>query len=380
MRRVYLLLPALLVAAAACLSAGEEAPSGSPSSGRSAGGTDISRHSVPLEEIHFDTFDGGSVPLSEISESKLLSLRDAIPPLDSPKYDDAAAGDGWLQDDDLVIGYEGAEGAYAYPIKILNFHEIVNDELDGVPVLVSYCPLCRSGIVYSRVLDGRELSFGNTSALYESDLVMYDRKTFSYWWQVAGRAIVGSLAGQQMEPLPSITTTWAQWRELHPDTRVLSRDTGYGRNYQRDPFQGYAGTVNAGRYPFPVSERVMDGRLAPADEVLGVTLNGASKAYPLRLLGEAAINDSSGGEAIVVFSSQRGPAGAAFLPQAGGRSLTFEAANGAFRDRETGSEWNLDGRAVAGPLKGSRLERLPSRYTFWFAYVAAFPEAEVYEP
>lgn len=380
-RHVILGLPALALLAAACLGEGGNAP-GETSPGNSArtvAGVDLSRHSVPLEDVHFDTFDGGSIPLSEIGEERIIGLRDAIPPLDAPRYDDAPGGD-WLDPSDLVIGYAGEDGAWAYPLKILNFHEIVNDELDGVPVLVTYCPLCRSGVVYDRRLEGTLHTFGNTSALYENDLVMFDRETSSYWWQTAGEAIVGTLTGKRLAVLPALTTTWSEWKALHPETLVLSRDTGFARPYEREPFADYAASVNDGRFPFPVSEAVNDGRLAPADEVLGVAIGDGSKAYPLRLHGDAAINDSLGGEGVVVFSSEDGPSGGAFRPEVNGRGLTFFFRDGAYLDEETGSRWDLSGRAADGPLKGERLEPLPARYTFWFAYVAAFPETEVYAP
>lgn len=343
-------------------------------------GIDLSRHSVPLADVHFDTFDGGSVPLSEIDEELVLSLVDAIPPLDEPKYEDAAGGD-WLEGDDLVIGYLGANGsAWAFPLKILNFHEIVNDELDDTPVLISYCPLCRSAVVYDRRLDGRELTFGNSSALYESDLVMLDRETSSYWWQVAGEAIVGTLTGARLTTLPSTTATWAQWLEEHPETLVLSRETGFARSYERDVFAGYRDQVNDERFAFPVSAEALDGRLAPGDEVLGLSVGGDSRAYSARALGNAAVNDSLGGEEIVVFSTASGPTAAAYLADAGDGRLAFSYADGQYRDAETGSLWNLSGEAVSGPMEGTTLEPLPGRYTFWFAYIAAFPEADVYAP
>lgn len=109
--------------------------------------------------------------------------------------------------------------AYAYPHKILNFHELVNDAIDGIPLLVSYCPLCGSGVVFDRRLGGRTLRFGNTSALYDSDLVMFDWETNSYWWQVAGEAIVGTLSGETLKVLASTTTQWSTWKSLHPHTR-----------------------------------------------------------------------------------------------------------------------------------------------------------------
>jgi hypothetical protein len=337
----------------------------------------VDRHVVPLEQIYFDTFGGRPVPLSEASEQLIERLRDAIPPIDRPRYGGAEAAD-WLDEDDLVLGYVAGDGGpYAYPLKILNYHEIVNEEFDGLPVLISYCPLCRSGIVYDRRLGERALTFGNTSALYESDLVMYDRETNSYWWQVAGLAIVGELAGQRLEPLPSTTMPWGEWRRLHPDTRVLTRETGYDRPYERDPFQGLPEILDSGRTPFPTSDATRDGRLPPSEVVLGVEVGDSQAVYPLGQLGDAAVNDTVSGTRIVVFSSASGPAGAAFLTQAEGRALTFDHGRDGYRDRESGSTWDLSGRAIAGPLEGTQLTPLATRITFWYAYVAAFPSAEL---
>ena len=308
----------------------------------------------------------------------MLALRDAIPPLTSPRYETALASD-WLPDD-LVVGYEASDGqAFAFPAKILNFHEIVNDDLGGEPLLVSYCPLCRSGIVYDRRLEGRVLTFGNTSALYESDLVMYDQQTLSYWFQVGGEAIVGSLTGTRLKVMPSVTTMWAGWLALHPDTRALSRDTGYRRDYSRDPSIGIETMLNAGSFPFPVTDAVEDDRLAPAELVLGVEVGDQARAYPIARLGDAAINDRLGGERIVILARALGPIVAAYSAEAGGRSLTFEARDGVYRDAETGSEWSVAGEAVAGPFEGSRLRPLPVRTAFWFSYVSAFPTADVYD-
>lgn len=335
-------------------------------------GVDVARHSVPLEDVHFDTFRGGSIPLSRITPDEIARLRDAIPPLTSPRYDDAAGG-AWLAPDDLVLGYVGEKGgAFAYPHKILNFHEIVNDEIDGVPVLVSYCPLCRSGIVYDRRLEGRTLSFGNTSALYQSDLVMFDRETGSYWWQVAGRAIVGPLTDRTLRTLPSTTLRWSEWKAAHPDTKVLSRDTGHRRDYTVDPFGSLTGSLNDGRFPFPVSGAGRDDRrLQPGELVLGVALGDESVAFAPRRLGNAAANVTVGGTPVVVLA--RDGSAAAYAATVAGRRLTFAWRDGAFVDDDSGSRWDVTGLATAGPLAGTRLEPVPSRTTFWFAYVAAFP-------
>ena len=142
---------------------------------------DTGSATVPLDAIVSDTFRGGYIPLSEATDTVIESLRDAIRPIYEPVYEPVEGGD-WLKDDDLVMGYASASAAYAYPVRMLNLHEIVNDYIDGVPVLISYCSLCASGVVYNRELDGEVLLFGNTSALHESDLVMYDHQTGSYWF------------------------------------------------------------------------------------------------------------------------------------------------------------------------------------------------------
>ncbi len=335
---------------------------------------DLTIHSVPLNEIYFDTFDGGSVPLSDSTVELRLRLLDAIPPIDQPVYGDASAGD-WLAPDDLVLGYVSAGQAYAYPFKNLNYHEIVNDDLGGVPVLISYCPLCRSAIVYDRRVDGDVLSFGNTSALYESDLVMVDRTTGSYWWQVAGTAIVGPLTDAALEPLPSVVATWTDWASLHPETLVLTRATGFSRPYERDAFAGYADIIDSGRFPFPVGEAARDARLRPSALVVGVVINEVARAYPVENLIDP-INDEVGGNQIVVFPTEGGAT--VFGAVVDGLTLRFELRDGDFVDVETGSVWTSSGVAVSGTRQGATLTAFPSRTTFWFAFVGAFPDVELH--
>ena len=375
--RLAATLAVALIAATACFG-GDSTPE---LVGRGLlGGTDTDRLSVALEDIHVDTFVSGSVPLSEIDEVTLLALRDAIPPIDDPPYTTAGEA-GWLNSNDLIIGYVADDSqAYAYPARILDQHEIVNDELGGRAVLISFCPLCRSGIVYDRVLDGRLLSFGNTSALYESDLVMFDRETLSYWFQVAGEAIVGELTGARLVALPSVTTTWEQWRQLHPGTLVLSRDLGFGRAYNRDVTAGLEDILNSGRFLFPVTDAAKDSRLQAAALVLGVELGDDRRAYALEQLAAGVVNDTLGGERIAIFSRSDGPVAAAFLAEADGQALTFEYRDRTFVDEETGSTWSLAGEALSGELAGVQLEPLAVRTAFWFSYASAFPGVELYEP
>jgi len=227
-------------------------------------------------------------------------------------------------------------------------------------VVVTYCPLCASGAVYSRDLDGQVLLFGNTSALYQSDVVMYDHQTGPYWFQVIGEAIVGPATGSRLTLLPSMTTPWAAWTRLHPDTMVLERP-GSGARYRRDDFLGYEDSVNEGRFAFPVTESKLDSRLQAGDKVLAVEVRGDHKAYALNGMLEEAINDTVGDQEILVIVRPEGPTGAAYSRTLGDRTLIFTLSDRVLKDVETQSSWDDSGRAVSGPLAGSQLKPVPSR-------------------
>ena len=343
--------------------------------------TDLETRIVDLDDVVFNTFDGRFLRLSDADPEQIERLRDAIPPIERPRYvspEEVTV----LGDDGLVLGVVAANGQpYAYPITILNFHEIVNEVLADVPVLISYCPLCRSGVVFHRELDGQVLTFGNTSALFDNDLVMYDHQTNSYWWQLAGRGIVGELSGAELAVLPSTTMPFGQWREQHPDTLVMSTDTGFERPYGQNVFAGYRERVNAGQLPFPIAgEGLDDDRLDAGEEVLGVVLEEDARAYPLRLLGDAVVNDTVGGQPLAVFTLEEGPSGRVFDRVLDGQTLTFELEGDRIVDRETGSVWTPAGRATEGELAGTQLVELASRTSFWFAFASAFPDVEVATP
>jgi hypothetical protein len=345
--------------------------------------------SVPLNDIVFDTFGRSLarfVPLDRATEEFILELRDAIVPIYQPAY---GVGEDlpWLSDDDLVIGYVSGDEAYAYPINILDFHELINDEIGGIPVLITYCPLCASGVVYSRVLDGETLLFGNTSALYQSDLVMYDHQTGSYWFQTGGEAVVGSLTGAHLDLLPSTTMSWGEWKKLHPETQVLTGTIGSptrfsSPRYHGGIFSGYQDRVNEDDFAFPVDSDKLDNRLLSGELVLTVEVGDAVTAYPLERIGDAAVNDWVGGEPVVVFSRENSRAAGAFSREVEGQVLTFDyrAHDDSFVDQETGSLWDAAGRATSGPLVGAQLERMNTRRAFWFSIVIAFPEVNLYLP
>jgi hypothetical protein len=171
------------------------------------------------------------------------------------------------------------------------WHEIVNDTVAGDPILVTWCPLCGTGIAYERAVDGEAVEFGTTGRLYNSNLVMYDRKTDTWWTQIDGTAIVGPLAGRGLEPVSIDTVRWGSWKARHPDSQVLSRETGFRRPYGRDPYGSYY--TDSGLM-FPVERR--DDSVHPKMVIFGIEASGVYKAYREEdLIREGAIEDTVGG-------------------------------------------------------------------------------------
>lgn len=221
--------------------------------------------------------------------------RDGIPALDNPKF---VSEDKRVKPKDKVLGinFNGIQKAYA--IGILNHHEIVNDVFDGVPVVVSFCPLCGTGMAYKGEAKGKAMSFGVSGLLYNSDVLMYDRETESLWSQILGRAVTGESKGTDLEPIALEHTTWETWQKRFPASLLLSSDTGYARNYRRTPYVGYEKTRSL---YFPVAHE--DKRYHPKEVVIGVTIKGVSKAYPFIELGKVGelIRDKVGGQELLVY-------------------------------------------------------------------------------
>lgn len=344
---------------------------------RTAGGewrTDFSKHTVPLDEIV-----SGGPP------------KDGIPAIDEPTFVSPTEADRWLEDREPVIVVEHEREARAYPYQILIWHEIVNDEVGGLPLVITYCPLCNTALVFQRNHNGRVLDFGTTGRLRHSDLVMYDRQTESWWQQATGEGIVGALAGEVLETYPAQTTSWRDFKATHPDGRVLSRATGYDRPYGKNPYTGY----DRGKGPLRgLFGRKVDDRLPAMERVVAVNLGDASVAYPFERLEEVrVVGDEVGGSPLVVFWAP-GTASAldagsiaagrdvgstgVFSRRIGGRTLAFERGDDdRFMDRQTGSAWNVLGHAVAGPLRGSRLEPIAHGDYFWFAWAAFRPGTDI---
>jgi hypothetical protein len=335
--------------------------------------TDFSRQAVPLSQF----VDGGPP-------------RDGIPPIDRPRPVTLAAGDGFLSPREPVIAVAVDGQARAYPEQILVWHEIVNDTLGGRPIAVTYCPLCNSALVFDRRVAGRTLSFGTTGKLRNSDLVMWDRHTQSWWQQFTGTALVGRYTGTRLRGLDSQVLSWSQFKTTYPRGTVLSRNTGFHRPYGTNPYVQY--DVVPEQPPDFYGGRV-DPRLPPRERVVAVFAGRSTVVVSFSALArQPVVSGSVAGRPLVVLyqrgvlsaldaraiarSRDVGTAGV-FDPRVHGRTLRFAASRrGAFRD-QTGSTWDVTGRAIAGPLRGSQLRPLRHDEQFWFALAAFVPRARL---
>jgi hypothetical protein len=336
--------------------------------------TDFTKHSVPLKEIM-----SGGPP------------KDGIPAIDTPRFDAVAEADKWLKPREPVIVLERAGEGRAYPLQILIWHEIANDTVAGLPVAVTFCPLCNTSIVFDRRLEGRVLDFGTTGKVRFSDLVMYDRQTESWWQQVTGEAIVGEMTGKRLVFLPSQIISWETFKMTYPGGRVLNRETGHGRSYGRNPYVGYD-DINSSPFLYRGPK---DGRLPPVERVVTISLNDEDVAYPFGVLEKVrVVNDTVGGRPIVVvftkgvtsaldsgnFPDSRdvGTTGV-FERTLEGKVLTFKTSGSHVIDAPTGSTWNILGVASAGPLAGKRLTPVVSGNHFWFSWAVFKPKTRIYQ-
>ncbi|MGH9175742.1 MAG: DUF3179 domain-containing protein, partial [Vicinamibacterales bacterium] len=275
------MLIGLAVITAACSSPAEPSATGS-SEGSAADAAATTEEELRVSTAGWSTdFGRHEVPLSEIISGG--PGKDGIPAIDAPRFLPIDRVD-WLADREPVIVFGIGDEWRAYPIQILVWHEIVNDVVADIPVTITFCPLCHTGIAFDRRVGERLLDFGTTGNLRHSDLVMYDRQTETWWQQATGRAIVGELTGTQLEFLPSQLISWAQFVEAHPDGTVLSRETGHPRDYDRNPYPGYD-TVDSD--PFLLDDKTLiDGRLSPKVRVLALILGDEPVAYPFPVLAE----------------------------------------------------------------------------------------------
>ena len=348
--------------------------------------TDFTKHTIPFDEV-----------------TRVLP-KGRIPAIDEPAFIDVDAADAWLDDAEPVLAVEIDGEARAYPVQILMWHEIVNDEVAGVPIAVTYCPLCNTGIVFESTVElktdnggTRVLDFGTTGWLRFSNLIMYDRETETWWQQASGEAIAGTLTGEELTFWPSSMIAWSDFKSEHPGGEVLSRETGHDRDYGLNPYVGYD---NPESEPFLYDGPETPGELPQIARVLGVELGGEAVAFPYDVLQEVRVaNDSVGGDPVAVFW-QPGTASAldsgsvaegddvgaanAFSRELDGQTLTFKAEDGPeggrIVDDQTGTRWSILGEGIDGELEGEQLESVVAVNHFWFSWAAFNPETRVYAP
>lgn len=344
-----------------------------------------------------DNMEDPSFPEPLIDPNEIISggpPPDGIPSIDDPQVVSVEKADEWIGTNEPVIYLEMNDEVHAYPIQILVWHEIVNDTVGGVPVAVTYCPLCNSAVSFRREVNGQVTTFGTSGRLFASALVMYDRATESLWTHFDGRAVVGALTGAQLEPISSPLVGWSDFKESFPDAKVLDREaTGHNRPYGENPYAGYD---NPDSQPFLFRGEV-DDRAKAMQRVVGVAVDDAAKAWSLDGLmdGAASATNADVGETPVVILWKEGQASAleagrvvsgrdvgsaaVFSPLVDGERLTFSVKDGKFVDDQTGSQWDITGKAVSGELAGQSLEQIHHMDTFWFAWSTYQPETELIE-
>lgn len=228
------------------------------------------------ETFGFDEATSKSVALTDLHQG--CPVRDCIPSIDNPKFVDADSAS-HIKDDDVVIAISWKGEHRAYPSRILDHHEIVNDTIAGTPIAITWCPLCGSGVAIHRDIGSRVTEFGVSGVLYNSDLVLYDRATETLWDQIEATGIVGPMTGTKLKLIPVTTTRWSRWRTAHPDTLVLSTDTGFDTDYASDPYASYRRSTGI---MFPVMRE--DDRIPPKSVVYGFELSGQPIAFSESLL------------------------------------------------------------------------------------------------
>lgn len=407
--RIRLLAPVLIGAAVLAASCSDpddvRQPSDQPDGSGPAATVASSGATATVERSPFPGWDNTdfsrtTVPLSEILTG--CAGRDCIPPLDVPgaveieapragtaRFAPARTLDYAAQLPVAVVTVAGV--TKGYPLHILTWHEIVNDEFDGTAVVVTYCPLCNTAISFDREVNGRVLDFGVSGKLRNSDLIMWDRQTESWWQQATGEAIVGTLASERLRPFPTTIVSFGDFLLEHPDAPVLTEDTGYGRTYGVNPYEGYDGSSR----PFLFSG-VIDERLPALSRVVTLDRGGNGVAVPMTVLAELGVaNVTVDGASFVVLwapgatSALDGPSiadsreigsAAVYSGIVNGVGTQFRPADepGRFIDEATGSTWNIFGRAVAGPRLGDQLEAVFHTTEFWFAWAAFFPETVIW--
>lgn len=316
---------------------------------------------IPKEQI----FDGGPG-------------KDGIPALINPQVA-AISSITFLEDADLVIAIKFNDEVRVYPHPILDWHEIINDEINGNKFAITYCPLTGSGIAWNRVINGSETTFGVSGLLYNTNLIPYDRATNSNWSQMKMQCVNGSLIGTPVITFPIIETSWKTIKQAYPNAKVVTTETGYSRSYGTYPYGDYK--TNNDLLIFPVSPD--DTRLPRKERVLGAFINGVNRAYKFQDNGTdlTLFTDNVAGDVITVVSNKTNNINIAFqsMLEDGSSVILTPVQNELpiiLTDTD-GNKYDLFGEVIAGANKGMRLKTVTSMMSYWFGLAAFYPGVSI---
>lgn len=340
----------------------------------------------PSEKVTFPgfttDFTNASVPLEEIISGG--PGKDGIPAIDTPVFESVRESDKTVENREPVIVLSLNTETKIYPLRILVWHEIVNDKIGNIPVAVTYCPLCNTGVVFKSSINEKDLDFGTTGRLRFSNLIMYDRQSETWWQQATGKGIAGPYAGRNLQMLPSLFLSWKDAKRRYPNALVLSEKTGWNRPYGTNPYRGYDTStpfLYTGSPPVATTEQ-----LSLLDRVVLVSYEGETRLVSYKQLRkERFVQFRLKDRSIVVFWTS-GTASAldtsiikqgrdvgianAFYAYSGNQKLTFVLDEGGFIDKETESSWDISGFSTKGPLAGKHLNPVAAIQHFWFSAAA----------
>ena len=318
--------------------------------------------------------------------------KDGIASIDQPTFESIESAERWLNDREPVIVFINGEKSKAYPLQILIYHEIVNDELGDEKIAITYCPLCNAALVFSRWHKESLLDFGTTGKVYTNNLVMYDRQSETWWLQFSGEAVVGDYAGDTLKLLHSQLVSFKQFKDAHPLGEVLSNNTGFNKKYGSNPYINYDSRI------VPMSwfyRKPFDNRLPVMERVLGLVEGDTVLAFPFSYLGTTPLVQTSIGDSSVLVISKPGMASAvdartireskdilaaaAYSREVDDQVLDFEIKNNNIVDVQTGSTWNMFGAAVEGELKGTQLTKIDRGVYFSFVWLDFHPDSRIFK-
>jgi hypothetical protein len=344
--------------------------------------------SLSIFALACDSVSDGSGPQGDwlISKSEVLDGgpgKDGIPSIDTPRFAPVSQTS-YVADDRRVVGIRMGNEVRAYPHQVLDWHEIVNDEIDGVPIALTFCPLTGTASAWNRKIKGSVTEFGVSGLLFRNNLIPYDRDSDSNWSQMQLRGVSGSNNGDHVETYQVVETTWETWKAMFPDSNVLTSETGFSRAYQSFAY-GERYSTDPSQILFPI--RDPDERLGRKERVFGIFPSGGlPKVYPLKLFtgGVRLIEDTIEGVEYIIVGSAEDDFVVAFErePEIGGQSASFTAVQNALPavlEDGAGNRWDIFGSAVSGPREGQRLQSAKSMTGYWFGWADFYAGLRIYE-